>query len=107
MTEAEFKQRRARMKAALSRLNTSLEQNLAKNEIVLRMQRLDQLYLDFDNIDTQLPEKESEIEEFEKKFFETKVKFQNKLDLLCPVAMLVQIHRVIEIIQSVILNFRN
>ncbi|GFR22573.1 uncharacterized protein TNCT_267411 [Trichonephila clavata] len=47
-----------------------------KNEILIRLQRLEELIVDFERLDKELSAKESEIVEFEKYFFD----FKDKID---------------------------
>ncbi|GBO16398.1 hypothetical protein AVEN_11539-1 [Araneus ventricosus] len=52
---------------------------LSLNELRARLRRLDQLFKEFDQYGAALPEKASETEEFEAKYFETGAMYQSAL----------------------------
>lgn len=80
MDETTLKKMRGRAKSSLTRISNSFSESLSKPELSSRLERLNNIFADFDRYDAALPDDISEIEEFETKFFETKVKFQNAID---------------------------
>ncbi|GFQ72210.1 uncharacterized protein TNCT_380561, partial [Trichonephila clavata] len=53
-----------------------------KNEISIRLSRLDGLFKEFERLDSTLSLEESELEEFEERYFNLSAKFNDKLDEL-------------------------
>ncbi|GFW89529.1 uncharacterized protein TNCV_1514801 [Trichonephila clavipes] len=53
-----------------------------KNEILIRLQRIEELIVDFERLDSELSAEESEIMEFEQRYFDLKLKFQDKIDAI-------------------------
>ncbi|GFR14652.1 hypothetical protein TNCT_180771 [Trichonephila clavata] len=73
---------RGRIKASLTRLESSFAELNTKNEISIRLFRLDNLFKEFEGLDSTLSLEESELEEFEKSYFNLNAKFKDKLDEL-------------------------
>ncbi|KAF8777969.1 hypothetical protein HNY73_014746 [Argiope bruennichi] len=77
----QIKVARGKVKASLTRLENSANELESKNEIVIRLQRLEELLKEFERLDSELTVEDSEIEEFENRYFSLKLKFQNKIDV--------------------------
>ncbi|GBL93940.1 hypothetical protein AVEN_76674-1 [Araneus ventricosus] len=79
-----IKSKRRRAKAALTRISNSLDkpesESFGKVYLQIRIDKLEEIYANFDSVDAKLPVKISEIEQFEKTYFETKAKLQTPLD---------------------------
>ncbi|GFS53051.1 hypothetical protein NPIL_77971 [Nephila pilipes] len=71
---------RGRAKSALSRIINSFSDHINKTELPSRIERLDNVFKDFDHYDAMLPEEQSEMEEFEEIYFEMKGKYQSAVD---------------------------
>ncbi|GFV20943.1 DUF1758 domain-containing protein [Trichonephila clavipes] len=73
---------RGRVKGSLTRLENGADDLNLKNEILIyiRLQRLEKLIVDFERLDSELSAEESEIMEFEQRYFDLKLKFQDKID---------------------------
>ncbi|KAF8781374.1 hypothetical protein HNY73_011775 [Argiope bruennichi] len=76
----QIKVARGKVKASLTRLENTPDELESKNEIVIRLQRLE-LLKEFERLDSELTVEASEIEEFENRYFSLKLKFQNKIDV--------------------------
>ena len=81
---AQIKIERGRIKGSMTRLENAFENVNTKNDVTIRLQRLDDLFKDFLKLDSCLSDEDSELAEFEDRYFELKSKFQNKLDSLNP-----------------------
>ncbi|KAF8786764.1 hypothetical protein HNY73_008437 [Argiope bruennichi] len=77
----QIKVARGKVKASLTRLEHSADELESKNEVVIRLQRLEELLKEFEKLDSELTIEDSEIEEFENRYFSLKLKFQNKIDV--------------------------
>ncbi|GFW44296.1 hypothetical protein TNCV_1747251 [Trichonephila clavipes] len=66
---------RGRVKGSLTRLENGADDLNSKNEILIRLQRLEKLIVDFERLDSELRAEESEIMEFEQRYFDLKLKF--------------------------------
>ncbi|GBL78749.1 hypothetical protein AVEN_145724-1 [Araneus ventricosus] len=68
-----LKNKRSRAKAALTRISNSLDkpesESFGKVDLQIRIDKLEEIYANFESADAKLPAKISEIEEFEKKYF--------------------------------------
>ena len=73
---------RGRIKDSSTRLENLVYDLKLKNDILIRMHKLDELYKEFDKLDSELEESHSEIDEFERRYFTLKAKYQDKLDAL-------------------------
>ncbi|GFW85020.1 uncharacterized protein TNCV_1612691 [Trichonephila clavipes] len=76
---------RGRVKAALTRTINFIDKNdqtFDKNDIRIKLEKLELTYTEFDTADAVLPIESSEMEEFETKYYETKAKLQNILENL-------------------------
>ncbi|GFS74701.1 uncharacterized protein NPIL_47901 [Nephila pilipes] len=82
MDEASIKKMRGRAKSAFTRIINSFSEHLRKSVLLSRIERLDNIFKDFDHYDAMLPEEQSETEEFEEKYFEIKTKYQSAVDAL-------------------------
>ncbi|GFQ79245.1 fatty acyl-CoA reductase wat [Trichonephila clavata] len=71
---------RGRVKASLTRLENGVDNLNLKNEILIRLQILQELIADFERLDAELRAEESEIVDFEKRYFDLKLKFKDKID---------------------------
>ncbi|GFT09915.1 DUF1758 domain-containing protein [Nephila pilipes] len=80
MDEASIQKMRGRAKSALTRIINFFSDHINKAELPSRIERLDNVFKDFDHYDAMLPEEQSEMEEFEGKYFEMKGKYQNAVD---------------------------
>ncbi|GFS93450.1 hypothetical protein NPIL_246861 [Nephila pilipes] len=63
--EASIKKMRDRANSNLTSIVNSFSDHLRKFVLLLRMERLDSVFKDFDHYDAMLPEEQWEIEEFE------------------------------------------
>ncbi|GFQ86951.1 hypothetical protein TNCT_699281 [Trichonephila clavata] len=77
---AQIRIARGRVKASMTRLESSFDELNTKNEISIRLSRLDGLFKEFERLDSTL--EESELEEFEERYFNLSAKFNDKLDEL-------------------------
>ncbi|GFQ73719.1 fatty acyl-CoA reductase wat [Trichonephila clavata] len=66
----------------MTRLESSFDELNTKNEISIRLSRLDGLFKEFERLDSTLSLEESELEEFEERYFNLSAKFNDKLDEL-------------------------
>ncbi|GFQ82110.1 hypothetical protein TNCT_707341 [Trichonephila clavata] len=73
---------RGRIKASLNRLESTFDEISTKNKISIRVSRLDNLFKEFERLDSTLSLEESELEEFEERYFNLNPKFKDKLDKL-------------------------
>ncbi|GFT39879.1 uncharacterized protein TNCV_3286561 [Trichonephila clavipes] len=73
---------RGRVKGSLTRLENGADDLNLKNEILIRLQILEELIVDFERLDSELSAEESEIMEFEQRYFDLKLKFQDKIDVI-------------------------
>ncbi|GFT31217.1 hypothetical protein NPIL_659741 [Nephila pilipes] len=80
MDEASIKKMRDRAKSELTSIVNSFSEHLRKSVLLSRMERLDNVFKDFDLYDAMLPEEQWEIEELEEKYFEIKGKYQGAID---------------------------
>ncbi|XP_054709241.1 uncharacterized protein LOC129218946 [Uloborus diversus] len=71
---------RGRIKASVTRLENTFNDINTKNEVLIRIQRLDTLFTEFEKLDVLLDDKDSEIAEFEEKYFRLKAQYQNKIE---------------------------
>ncbi|GBN93866.1 hypothetical protein AVEN_91260-1 [Araneus ventricosus] len=71
-----------RVKASLTRLENTTEDLKLKNEILIRLQRLEEHIKECEKLDSELSVEHSEIVEFEDRYFSLKMKLQNKVDAL-------------------------
>ncbi|GBM63063.1 Fatty acyl-CoA reductase wat [Araneus ventricosus] len=72
---------RGRVKASLTRLENTADLKL-KNEILIRLQSLEDLSKEIEKLDAELSVEDSEIVEFDDRYFSLKLKLQNKIDAL-------------------------
>ncbi|GFR03129.1 DUF1758 domain-containing protein [Trichonephila clavata] len=79
---AQIRIARGRVKASMTRLESSFDELTTKNEISIRLSRLDGLFKEFERLDSTLSLEESELEEFEERYFNLSAKFNDKLDEL-------------------------
>ncbi|GFT81903.1 uncharacterized protein TNCV_3908781 [Trichonephila clavipes] len=79
---AEIRAARGRVKASLTRLENTFDEINTRNEISIRLSRLDDLFKEFERLDSNLSLEESELQEFEERHFYLNVKFNDKLDEL-------------------------
>ncbi|GFQ99690.1 DUF1758 domain-containing protein [Trichonephila clavata] len=79
---AQIRIARGRVKASMTRLESSFDELNTKNEISIRLSRLDGLFKEFERLDSTLSLEESELEEFEERYFNLSAKFNDKLDEL-------------------------
>ncbi|GFU05510.1 hypothetical protein NPIL_680821, partial [Nephila pilipes] len=82
MDEASIKKMRDRAKSNLISIGNSFSEHLRKSVILSRMEKLDNVFKDFDHYDAMLPEEQWEIEEFEERYFAIKGKYQGVIDAL-------------------------
>ncbi|GFY70940.1 uncharacterized protein TNIN_437531 [Trichonephila inaurata madagascariensis] len=73
---------RGRVTGSLTRLENGADDLNLMNEILIHLQILEELFVDFEWLDSELRSEESEIIEFEKRFFDLKLKFQDKIDAI-------------------------
>ncbi|GFR21407.1 DUF1758 domain-containing protein [Trichonephila clavata] len=73
---------RGHIKASLTRLESSFDELNTKNEASILLSRLDNLFNEFERLDSTLSLEESELEEFEERYFNLNPKFKDKLDKL-------------------------
>ncbi|GFT73216.1 nucleic-acid-binding protein from transposon X-element [Trichonephila clavipes] len=73
---------RVRVKASLTRLENTFDEINTRNEISIRLSTLDDLLKEFERLDSTLSLEESEINEFEERYFYLNAKFNDKLDEL-------------------------
>ncbi|GFS38567.1 hypothetical protein NPIL_486681 [Nephila pilipes] len=73
---------RGRAKSDLTRIINFFMEHLRKFVLLSRTERLDNVFKDFDHYDAMLPEQQSEIEEFEEKYFDIKAKYPSAIDAL-------------------------
>ncbi|GFR08092.1 hypothetical protein TNCT_50221 [Trichonephila clavata] len=66
---AQIRIARGRVKASMTRLESSFDELNTKNEISIRLSRLDGLFKEFEQLDSTLSLEESELEEFEERYF--------------------------------------
>ncbi|GFR10589.1 fatty acyl-CoA reductase wat [Trichonephila clavata] len=66
----------------MTRLESSFDELNTKNEISIRLSRLDGLFKEFERLDSTLSLEESELEKFEERYFNLSAKFNDKLDEL-------------------------
>ncbi|GFQ81310.1 hypothetical protein TNCT_37151 [Trichonephila clavata] len=79
---AQIRIARGRVKASMTRLDSSFDELNTKNEISIRLSRLDGLFKEFERLYSTLSLEESELEEFEEIYFNLSAKFNDKLDEL-------------------------
>ncbi|GFT16912.1 DUF1758 domain-containing protein [Trichonephila clavipes] len=79
---AEIRAARGRVKASLTRLENTFDEINTRNEISIRLSRLDDLFKEFERLDSNLSLEESEHQEFEERYFYLNAKFNDKLDEL-------------------------
>ncbi|GFV96521.1 DUF1758 domain-containing protein [Trichonephila clavipes] len=79
---AEIRAARGRVKASLTRLENTFDEINTRNEISIRLSRLDNLFKEFERLDSNLSLEESELQEFEERYFYLNAKFNVKLDEL-------------------------
>ncbi|GFW69124.1 fatty acyl-CoA reductase wat [Trichonephila clavipes] len=79
---AEIRAARGRVKASLTRLENTFDEITTRNEISIRLSRLDDLFKEFERLDSNLSLEESELQEFEERYFYLNAKFNDKLDEL-------------------------
>ncbi|GFW24348.1 DUF1758 domain-containing protein [Trichonephila clavipes] len=79
---AEIRAARGRVKASLTRLENTFDEIKTRNEISIRLSRLDDLSKEFERLDSNLSLEESELQEFEERYFYLNAKFNDKLDEL-------------------------
>ncbi|GFX33391.1 DUF1758 domain-containing protein [Trichonephila clavipes] len=79
---AEIRAARGRVKASLTRLENTFDELNTRNEISIRLSRLDDLFKEFERLDSNLSLEESELQEFEERYFYLNAKFNDKLDEL-------------------------
>ncbi|GFW42080.1 fatty acyl-CoA reductase wat [Trichonephila clavipes] len=79
---AEIRAARGRVKASLTRLENTFDEINTRNEISIRLSRLDDLFKEFERLDSNLSLEESELQEFEERIFYLNAKFNDKLDEL-------------------------
>ncbi|GFU00587.1 hypothetical protein NPIL_264301 [Nephila pilipes] len=82
MDEASIKKMRDRAKSNLISIGNSFSEHLRKSVLLSRMEKLDNVFKDFDHYDAMLPEEQWEIEEFEERYFAIKGKYQGVIDAL-------------------------
>ncbi|GFT35495.1 hypothetical protein TNCV_624781 [Trichonephila clavipes] len=70
------------VKASLTRLENTFDEINTRNEISIRLSRLDDLFKEFERLDSNLSLEESELQEFEDRYFYLNAKFNDKLDEL-------------------------
>ncbi|GFU92671.1 DUF1758 domain-containing protein [Trichonephila clavipes] len=78
---AEIRAARGRVKASLTRLENTFDEINTRN-ISIRLSRLDDLFKEFERLDSNLSLEESELQEFEERYFYLNAKFNDKLDEL-------------------------
>ncbi|GFV79408.1 uncharacterized protein TNCV_1903801 [Trichonephila clavipes] len=79
---AEIRAARGRVKASLTRLENTFDEINTRNEISIRLSRLDDLFKEFERLDSNLSLEEFELQEFEERYFYLNAKFNDKLDEL-------------------------
>ncbi|GFT30289.1 uncharacterized protein TNCV_3467321 [Trichonephila clavipes] len=83
---AEIRATRGRVKASLTFTKGIFENTFdeinTRNEISIRLTRLDDLFKEFERLDSNLSLEESELQEFEERYFYLNAKFNDKLDEL-------------------------
>ncbi|GFU45729.1 hypothetical protein NPIL_613231 [Nephila pilipes] len=82
MDEASIKKMRDRAKSNLTSIVNSFSEHLRKSVLLSRMEKLDNVFKDFDHYDAMLREEQWEIEEFEERYFAIKGKYQGVIDAL-------------------------
>ncbi|GFS37606.1 hypothetical protein NPIL_539461 [Nephila pilipes] len=82
MVEASIKKMRDRTKSNLTSIVNSFSEHLRKSVLLSRIERLDNVFKDFDHYDAMLPEEQWEIEEFEEKYFAIKATYLSATDAL-------------------------
>ncbi|GFY65056.1 hypothetical protein TNIN_499841 [Trichonephila inaurata madagascariensis] len=78
----EIRAARGRVKASLTRLENTFGKINTRNEISIRLSRLDDLLKEFERLDSTLSLKESDLQKFEERYFNLNAKFNDKLDEL-------------------------
>ncbi|GFW38149.1 uncharacterized protein TNCV_602251 [Trichonephila clavipes] len=78
----EIRAARVRVKASLTRLENTFDEINTRNEISIRLSSLDDLLKEFERLDSTLSLEESEIHEFEERYFYLNAKFNDKFDEL-------------------------
>ncbi|GBN51506.1 hypothetical protein AVEN_246686-1, partial [Araneus ventricosus] len=73
---------RGGVKASLTRLENTAEDLMLKNEILISLQRLEELIKEYEKLDAEVSFEDTEIVEFEDRYFSLKLKLQNKIDAL-------------------------
>ncbi|GFS99140.1 hypothetical protein NPIL_448441 [Nephila pilipes] len=66
----------------LTCINNAYSEHLNKSELLSRIERLHDIFKDFDQYDAALPDKQSEIKDLEDKYFDIKAKYQSAIDAL-------------------------
>ncbi|GBM58789.1 hypothetical protein AVEN_179338-1 [Araneus ventricosus] len=79
---AQLKIVRGRVKSSLTRLENTAEDLMLKNEILISLQRSEELIKEYEKLDAEVSVEDSEIVEFEDRYFSLKLKLQNKIDAL-------------------------
>ncbi|GFT00578.1 hypothetical protein NPIL_579631 [Nephila pilipes] len=82
MDEATIKKMRDGAKPDLTSIVKSFLEHLRKSVLLLRIERPDNVFKDFDHYDAMLPKEQWEIEEFEEKYFAIKAKYLSAIDTL-------------------------
>ncbi|GBM89948.1 hypothetical protein AVEN_88668-1 [Araneus ventricosus] len=97
---------RGRVKASLTRLENTAEDLMLKNEILISLQKLEELIKEYEKLDAEVSFEDSEIVEFEDRYFSLKLKLQNKIEALnVPHFTTVKRQNSLVVVQS-ISNFR-
>ncbi|GFU09351.1 uncharacterized protein NPIL_296251 [Nephila pilipes] len=100
----QIKVARGKVKASMTRLENTVEDLILKNEILIRLQRLERLFKEFERLDSELSGEDSEIVEFEDRYFSLKLKLQNKLhafNVSNPITVEAQNSSVVQSVQSI------
>ncbi|GFY78779.1 uncharacterized protein TNIN_452861 [Trichonephila inaurata madagascariensis] len=79
---AEIRAARGRVQPSLTRLENTFDEVNTRNEISIQLSRLDNLLKEFERLDSILSLEESELQEFEERYFNLNAKFNDKLDEL-------------------------
>ncbi|GFW14697.1 hypothetical protein TNCV_1561601 [Trichonephila clavipes] len=79
---AEIREARGRVKASLIRQENTFDEINTRNEISIQLSRLDDFFKEFERLDSNLSVEESELQEFEERYFYLNAKFNHKLDEL-------------------------
>ncbi|GFU30905.1 hypothetical protein TNCV_1406261 [Trichonephila clavipes] len=79
---AEIRAARGRVKAYLTSIENKFDEINTGNEISIRLSRLDDLLKEFKRLDSTLSLEESELQEFEERYFYMNAKFNDKLNEL-------------------------